>query len=233
MSPAAHRARPLGTMCPARTGRKRTATAGANLQRGAGGTAAEEGRKGGREGAASFPRPHQEHPWSRKQAGGSPARMQRGARSEALRGQAGRSTEERAESERLNSLNDLIRQSCLNRNRAGLQNEHRHVAWRGWFGPWSWRDGEGKKKWHGNAGCDGQRTGTAAEKDTEAQLNAINKTFIQTITQYRAHFSLWLLKKVSALYSLHTSVTRVVFVFFFFPPQHSVTRHEISWVKNL
>lgn len=75
-----------------------------------------------------------------------------------------------------------------------------------------------KKKWHGNAGCDGQRTGTAAEKDTEAQLNAINKTFIQTITQYRAHFSLWLLKKVSALYSLHTSVTRVVFVLFFFPP---------------
>lgn len=31
---------------------------------------------------------------------------------------------------------------------------------------------------------------TAAEKDTEAQLNAINKTFIQTITRYRARFSL-------------------------------------------
>lgn len=68
--------------------------------------AARRRRKGGREGAASFPRPHQEHPWSRKQAGGSPAHMQRGARSEALGGQPRRSTEERAESERLNSLND-------------------------------------------------------------------------------------------------------------------------------
>lgn len=58
-----------------------------------------------------------------------------------------------------------------------------------------------KKKWHGNAGCDGQRTGTAAEKDTEAQLNAINKTFIQTITQYRAHFSLAFKKGFSTLQS--------------------------------
>lgn len=41
-----------------------------------------------------------------------------------------------------------------------------------------------KKAWQratGDAGGDGQRAGTAAERDTEAQLNAINKTFIQTI----------------------------------------------------
>lgn len=64
---------------------------------------------------------------------------------------------------------------------------------------------------------------TAAEKDTEAQLNAINKTFIQTITRYRARFSLAFVfvfkkknknkgkkKRISALYSLHLSPAGVV-----------------------
>lgn len=66
----------------------------------------------------------------------------------------------------------------------------------------------------GDAGGDGQHTGTAAEKDTEAQLNAINKTFIQTITQYRAHFSLTFKKGFSALYNLHTGFARLGGFFF-------------------
>lgn len=82
----------------------------------------------------------------------------------------------------------------------------------------------------GDAGGDGQHAGTAAEKDTEAQLNAINKTFIQTITQYRAHFSLAFKKGFSALYSLHTGFARLGW---FFSPLHSVIQHEIPWVKNL
>lgn len=63
----------------------------------------------------------------------------------------------------------------------------------------------------GDACGDGQHTGTAAEKDTEAQLNAINKTFIQTITQYRAHFSLAFKKGFSALYNVHTGFARLGF----------------------
>lgn len=95
-------------------------------------------RKGGREGAASFLRPHQEHPWEQEAGGGQPRshaaqRSQRGSQGTAKTQHRG----ERAESERLNSFSDLIQQSCLNRNRADLQTEHRHVAWRGWFGPLS------------------------------------------------------------------------------------------------
>lgn len=66
----------------------------------------------------------------------------------------------------------------------------------------------------GSAGGDGQHTGRAAEKDTEAQLNAINKTFIQTITQYRAHFSLaFKKKKVIQRFtiSIQASLARVCF----------------------
>lgn len=64
----------------------------------------------------------------------------------------------------------------------------------------------------GDAGGDGQRAGTAAKRDTEAQLNAINKTFIQTITQYRAHCSLAFKKGFPALYNLHTGLARLGFV---------------------
>lgn len=79
---------------------------------------------------------------------------------------------------------------------------------------------------------------TAAEKDTEAQLNAINKTFIQTITRYRARFSLAFVfcflkkkgkkKKLSALYSLHPSSAGVVG-----SPLPSAIQCDIPWVKNL
>lgn len=79
---------------------------------------------------------------------------------------------------------------------------------------------------------------TAAEKDTEAQLNAINKTFIQTIPRYRARFSLAFVfcffkkkgkkKKLSALYSLHPSSAGVVG-----SPLPSAIQCDIPWVKNL
>ena len=80
--------------------------------------------------------------------------------------------------------------------------------------------GRGGDAWHGdgNAGGDRQHAGTAAEKDTKAQLNAINKTFIQTITQYRAHFSLAFKKGFSALYNLHRGFARLGWLFFFHPP---------------
>lgn len=104
--PAARRAWPLGTVRPARTGRKRTATAGANLRRGAGGTAAEEGRKGG---GCFLPAAPPGAPLEQEAGGGQPRshaarRSQRGSRGTAKTQHRGESRERAAKQlERLNS----------------------------------------------------------------------------------------------------------------------------------